>query len=232
MSSTNSIQIGQQETSFWGRLRLTLARRTEGRGVALLAVVLVVVAFTEPLVFTAYPVSLGRIALIGLGGLGPHRGHPDGRARPERGQHAGSLSACGGGHHSGRPALGVIAALAVGLGVLIGVVNAFLVAIVGINSFIATLGMLFALRGLAFVLSDEAPVRMAERQRRVLPLACRCIGPLTPRVLIFILLPSSPLQVFVSRVKAGREFFAVGAVTAKQPMTPVSPSSAAFSRAS
>jgi len=91
---------------------------------------------------------------------------------------------------------------------VVGMINAFLVAIVGINSFIATLGMLFALRGLGFVLSNEAPVRMANTDAGIafgLPL----LGPLTPRVLIFIV-AFIALQIFVSRVKAGREFFAVG----------------------
>jgi ribose transport system permease protein len=68
--------------------------------------------------------------------------------------------------------------------------------------------MLFALRGLAFVISDEAPVSLTDKDAGIafgLPL----IGPLTPRVLIFILVFIA-IQVFVSRVKAGREFFAVG----------------------
>ena len=58
-------------------------------------------------------------------------------------------------------ALGIVVALAIGL--VIGAVNAFFVVVVGINSFIATLGMLFFLRGLAFVISDEEPVVMANK---------------------------------------------------------------------
>jgi len=102
--------------------------------------------------------------------------------------------------------LGVVVALGVGL--LIGFINGFFVAVVGINSFIATLGMLFALRGLAFILSDEAPVRIADTDAGI-AFGLAIIGPLTPRVLIFIL-AFILLQIFVSRVKAGREFFAVG----------------------
>jgi ribose transport system permease protein len=102
--------------------------------------------------------------------------------------------------------LGILAALAVGI--LIGVVNAFFVAIVGINSFIATLGMLFALRGLAFVLSDEAPIKITDVDAAI-AFGQPLIGPITPRVLIFIL-AFIAIQMFVSRVKAGREFFAVG----------------------
>jgi len=68
---TQTMQLGRAaDQSFIGRVRNTLARRTEGRGVALLAVILIGVALFEPLVFTAYQVSLGRIALIGIVALG------------------------------------------------------------------------------------------------------------------------------------------------------------------
>jgi ribose transport system permease protein len=102
--------------------------------------------------------------------------------------------------------LGVIAALAAGI--LIGAINAFFVVYVGINSFIATLGMLFALRGLAFVLSNEEPVRLSDIDAGIafgIPL----IGPFTPRVLLFVV-AFILLQVFLTRFRAGREFFAVG----------------------
>ena len=42
------------------------ARRTEGRALILLAVVSIITIILEPIVFTSYPVTLGRIALIGL----------------------------------------------------------------------------------------------------------------------------------------------------------------------
>jgi ribose/xylose/arabinose/galactoside ABC-type transport system permease subunit len=201
---SQTMQIGERETSLWGRLRLTIARRTEGRGVVLLAAVLIVVAFTEPLVFTSYQVSLGRIALIGLVALGLTAVILMG----ELDLSVASTLAVSGVVVALIPdiRLGIIAALVVG--VLIGVVNAFFVAIVGINSFIATLGMLFALRGLAFVLSDEAPVKIIDVEAGI-AFGQPLIGPITPRVLIFIL-AFIAIQVFVSRVKAGREFFAVG----------------------
>ncbi len=201
---TQTIQIGTRETTLWGKLRLTIARRTEGRGVVLLAAVLIVVSLTEPLVFTAYQVSLGRIALIGLVALGLTAVILMG----ELDLSVASTLAVSGVVVALIPDIwmGVLAALAVGL--VIGVINAFFVAVVGINSFIATLGMLFALRGLAFVLSDEAPVKLQNADAGIafgLPL----LGPLTPRVLIFVL-AFIALQIFVSKVKAGREFFAVG----------------------
>jgi len=202
---SQTMQLGKAaDATLWGRFRTLVARRTEGRGVALLAVILVGVAFTEPLVFVAYPVSLGRIALIGIVALGLTAVILMG----ELDLSVASTLALSGVIMASIPdlRLGIIAALATGL--IVGLINSFFVAVIGINSFIATLGMLFALRGLAFVISDEAPVSLENKDAGIafgLPL----IGPVTPRVLIFILVFIA-IQVFVSRVKMGREFFAVG----------------------
>jgi len=122
MSQTQNMQIGSRDTSFLGRARLVLARRTEGRGVALLAVILIVVSLTEPLVFTAYQVSLGRIALIGLVALGLTAVILMG----ELDLSVASTLAVSGVVMALIPDvwLGILAAL--GIGLLIGVVNAFL----------------------------------------------------------------------------------------------------------
>lgn len=202
---SQTMQLGKAaETGFLGNLRSTLARRTEGRGVALLVVILVFVALFEPLVFTAYPVTLGRIALIGIVALGLTvvilMGELD--------LSVASTLALSGVIMASIPdlTLGILAALATGL--IVGLLNAFFVAVVGINSFIATLGSLFALRGLAFVISDEAPVNMVNKDIGIafgLPI----VGPITPRIIIFILIFIA-IQIFVSRIKAGREFYAVG----------------------
>jgi ribose transport system permease protein len=102
--------------------------------------------------------------------------------------------------------LGIAVALAIGL--VIGAVNAFFVVVVGINSFIATLGMLFFLRGMAFVISDEEPVTMANKDF-ALDFGKPLIGEFTPRVLIFIL-AFIAMHIFLTRVRVGREFYAVG----------------------
>jgi len=202
---TQTMQLGKAtDQSFMGRVRNTLARRTEGRGVALLAVILIGVALFEPLVFTAYQVSLGRIALIGIVALGLTAVILMG----ELDLSVASTLALSGVVMALIPDiwLGILAGLATGL--IVGVINAFFVAVIGINSFIATLGSLFALRGLAFVLSDEAPVSLVNKDAGIafgLPL----LGPITPRIIIFILVFIA-IQVFVSRVRMGREFFAVG----------------------
>lgn len=187
-----------------GKLRTLLARRTEGRAIALLLVVSVVTLFMEPITFTSYEVTLGRLALIGLVALGLTAvilmGELDLAV-------ASTLAVSGVIMASiDNLALGILAALTAGL--IIGVVNAFFVVVVGINSFIATLGMLFFLRGAAFVISNEEPVRLVARDAGI-AFGRPLLGPLTPRILIFIA-AFIALQVFVTRVRAGREFYAVG----------------------
>ncbi len=193
--------VSSEGLSHW---RKVVARRTEGRAVALLVIVSVVTLVMEPIVFTSYEVTLGRLALIGLVALGLTAvilmGELD-LAVASTLAFAGVVMAS-----IDNLALGILAALAAGL--VIGVVNAFFVVVVGINSFIATLGMLFFLRGAAFVLSGEEPVRLVARDAGI-AFGRPLLGPLTPRILIFVA-AFVVLQVFVTRVRAGREFYAVG----------------------
>ena len=195
---------GDDSADLVSRVRTILGRRTEGRAVALLALVLVVTAITEPLVFTSYEVTLGRIALIGLVALGLTAVILMG----ELDLAVASTLAVSGVIMASVESLpfGILAAL--GAGLLIGAVNAFFVVIVGINSFIATLGMLFFLRGAAFVISGEAPVRLTNIDAGI-AFGRPLIGPLTPRMLIFIL-AFVALHIFLTRVRIGREFYAVG----------------------
>ena len=192
------------DANLLARVRTVLGRRTEGRAIALLAVVALITAILEPVVFTSYQVTLGRIALIGLVALGLTAvilmGELDLAV-------ASTLAFSGVVMASFESlAVGIIAAL--GAGLLIGIVNAFFVIVVGINSFIATLGMLFFLRGAAFVLSDEAPVRLNDVDAGI-TFGQPILGPLTPRMLIFVA-AFIALYVFLSRVRVGREFYAVG----------------------
>lgn len=202
MTQTMKLDTGA-ETPF-DRMRVFVARRTEGRAVILLVLVATFAAIFEPVAVTSFQVTLGRVALIGLVALGLTAvillGELDLSV-------ASTLAVCGVVMASVPNVwLGILAALATGL--VIGLVNAFFVVVVGINSFIATLGMLFALRGLAFVISNEEPVRLANIDFG-LAFGAPLIGPLTPRILLFFLV-FILLQVFLTRVKAGREFYAVG----------------------
>lgn len=197
----------QPSHGFWARVRTTFARRTEGRALILLAVVSVVALIFEPIVFTSYQVTLGRIALIGLVALGLTAvilmGELDLAVASTLAVSGVVMAAV---ENQFGLAVGVVAALAVGL--VVGAVNAFFVVVVGINSFIATLGMLFFLRGAAFVISGEEPIRLVDRDAGI-AFGKPLIGELTPRMLIFILV-FIVLGIFLTRVRVGREFYAVG----------------------
>ena len=207
MTNQTVIKVGTDATGFWGKLKVALARRTEGRGVALFIVIASFVTVSQPLVFTAYQVTLGRIALIGLVALGLTAvilmGELDLSVASTLAVSGVIMTTVA---NQTNIAIGILAALAAS--VVISLVNAYFVAIVGLNSFIATLGMLFALRGLALVLSDEQPVKL-ENTDFGIAFGQPLVGPLTPRILIFFAVFVA-IQVFVSRVKAGREFLAVG----------------------
>ncbi len=207
MTNPTVIKVGTDATGFWGKLKVALARRTEGRGVALFIVIASFVTVSQPLVFTAYQVTLGRIALIGLVALGLTAvilmGELDLSVASTLAVSGVIMTTVA---NQTNIAIGILAALAAS--VVISLVNAYFVAIVGLNSFIATLGMLFALRGLALVLSDEQPVKL-ENTDFGIAFGQPLVGPLTPRILIFFAVFVA-IQVFVSRVKAGREFLAVG----------------------
>jgi ribose/xylose/arabinose/galactoside ABC-type transport system permease subunit len=198
------MKLGTEQSGMLGRVRNLAARRTEGRGLILLALVIIVVAILEPTAFTAYSVTLGRVALIGLVALGLTAVILMG----ELDLSVASTLAVSGVIMASIPDLGLGIVVALAAGILIGIVNAVFVVYVGINSFIATLGMLFALRGLAFVISDEKPVRLSNIDAGI-AFGAPLIGPVTPRVLIFVI-AFIALQVFLTRVRAGREFYAVG----------------------
>jgi ribose/xylose/arabinose/galactoside ABC-type transport system permease subunit len=204
MNERTGLVLGEQQGGTLNKLRVLISRRTEGRAVALLVVVSILTIIFEPIAFTSYEVTLGRVALIGLIALGLTTVILMGELDLSV---ASTLAVCGVVMASiDNLALGVVAALLVGL--LIGAANAFFVVVVGINSFIATLGMLFFLRGLAFVISDEKPVRISDIDAGI-SFGKSLIGPFTPRMLLFILV-FILLQVFVTRVRIGREFYAVG----------------------
>jgi len=204
MNERTGLVLGEQQGGTLNKLRVLISRRTEGRAVALLVVVSILTIIFEPIAFTSYEVTLGRVALIGLIALGLTTVILMGELDLSV---ASTLAVCGVVMASiDNLALGVVAALLVGL--LIGAANAFFVVVVGINSFIATLGMLFFLRGLAFVISDEKPVRISDIDAGI-SFGKSLIGPFTPRMLLFILV-FIVLQVFVTRVRIGREFYAVG----------------------
>jgi simple sugar transport system permease protein len=134
-------------------------------------------------------------------------------------------------HNGGVPLLpGVIIALIAAAGV--GVINGFFTAIVGVNSFIATLGTLFALEGLTLIISHAQPVATPGAQvtsttvevshvvnghHIVLPETvnhistfARVFGGGTYSELIWALAIVAVLQVLLSRTRWGLYTIAVG----------------------
>jgi ribose/xylose/arabinose/galactoside ABC-type transport system permease subunit len=205
VTTPQSLNLGDAPaTTRAHRLRNVVRRRTEGRAVALLGVVAVAALILEPLVFSAYPVTLSRVALVGLVALGLTvvilMGELD--------LSVASTVVLAGVVMAQMPniPLGILAALATG--VVVGLVNAFFVVKIGINSFIATLGMLFVLRGLAVVISDSKPIPL-DNITFAIKFGLPLVGTLTPRILIFIL-AFILLHIFLTRFRAGREAFAVG----------------------
>lgn len=204
MSSANLVFGAPPETTRGQRWTRALKRRTEWRGAILLTIVVVVALLFEPLVFSAYDVTLSRVALVGLVAIGLTvviiMGELD--------LSVASTVVLSGVVMASMPnlVLGVLAALATGL--VVGAVNAFFVVKIGINSFIATLGMLFVLRGLALVLSNAKPVPLADISTAI-AFGMPFLGPLTPRILLFAVV-FVLLLIFLTRVRAGREIYAVG----------------------
>ncbi len=205
MMSTNQTKSSHVDTgNAWATTRTVLGRRTESRAVVLLVLVATAALIFAPTVFTAYQVTLDFVALVGLVAIGLTvvilMGELD--------LSVASTLAVSGVILALVPNLflGIVLALATGL--VIGAVNAFFVVKVGINSFIATLGMLFALRGLALVLSNSQPVPLTNADAGI-SFGRPFIGPITPRVILFAIVFIA-LQVFVTRVRAGRESYAVG----------------------
>lgn len=181
-----------------------LQSRTEGRAVALLLVIGLAVAVFQPAVYEAYGVTLARIALGGLVALGLTLVILQG----ELDLSVGSVLAISGVVLALQDNLGLGIGLALLTGVVVGIVNALLIVGAGVNSFIATLGTLFAVKGLAFVLSGGTPVPVTDIASAI-QFGTAVIGPITPRVLIFIAV-FIVLQIFLTKTRSGREFYAVG----------------------
>lgn len=205
MTTPHSLNFGDAPAATKAdRLRSALRRRTEGRAFALLAVVAVAALILEPLVYSAYSVTLSRVALVGLVALGLTvvilMGELD--------LSVASTVVLAGVVMAQMPniPLGILAALATG--VVVGLVNAFFVVKIGINSFIATLGMLFVLKGLAVVISNSKPIPL-DNITFAIKFGLPLVGALTPRILIFVL-AFVLLHVYLTRARAGREVYAVG----------------------
>jgi simple sugar transport system permease protein len=93
---------------------------------------------------------------------------------------------------------------------LIGTINGFFVAIVGIASFVVTLGMLFALEGLTLVISHAAPVAMPGTSTLNIGTFAQIFGAGTYSELIWALAIVALLQVILSFTRWGIYTVSVG----------------------
>jgi ribose/xylose/arabinose/galactoside ABC-type transport system permease subunit len=186
-------------------LAVRLRRRSEVRAAALLAILLIGIAFTQPTVFESYDVVLKTLALTGLIAVGLTVVIVQG----ELDLSVGAVFALAGGlvaTTSQSLLVGTLIALAVGAAV--GVCNGLLVTRIGVNSFIATLSTMITIGGLAFVVTGGEPVPVDDVDGAI-SFGTPVIAELTPRVLLFAACALA-VHVFLSRTRVGREFYAVG----------------------
>lgn len=103
---------------------------------------------------------------------------------------------------------GIAALLGVGLGLVCGMVNGFLVAVLKINSLVATLATMIFFRAACHLITDSRPISGVDPYFGIAftrPLA----GVISLRALIFIV-AIILLHVFLTRTVLGREILAVG----------------------
>lgn len=110
-----------------------------------------------------------------------------------------------GDHTFGNAAVAVFVALAVG--VLVGVVNGLLVTMGQVPAFIATLATLVAVRGVALLITDAAPVSIP--QGPYVEIGRGFVGPVPVPVIIMILVFTAG-YVVLHRMRIGRRIYAVG----------------------
>lgn len=183
-----------------------LARsRCETKAVLLLTAVCMYLLIAEPSVFSSYRVVLVALATSGLVAVGLTGIVVEGQIDLS----VGSVVVVAGGvvARLDAPLLLVVTAALVISG-LVGLCNWILVCRCGMNSFIATLGTMIAGAGVALLLTNSAELPLGHPQVAE-SFSSNLLGPITPSVLIF-LLGACAVHIFLSRMKVGREFFAVG----------------------
>jgi ribose/xylose/arabinose/galactoside ABC-type transport system permease subunit len=182
-----------------------LRSRTDLQAAALLAIVLGLLAAFQQDALTNYGVTLERIAGTGLVALGLTPLLILGEIDLSVGATmaiAGVIAAKVGPSPWLGLSCGLLAACAVGC------INAFLVMTVRVTSFIATLGTMIVLQGVALAVSASAPVPFGDANL-VLQSNRSLIGQLTAGV-VLLLIGAAVLHVVLSRTKPGRDLYVIG----------------------
>jgi ribose transport system permease protein len=182
-----------------------LASGTATRAVLLLIVVILWLMFTQPDVLSQPALTLSRSAVVGIVALGLTPLIIQG----ELDLSVGSVAAAAGGVLVIAPGpLPVQILFAVLFGVVVGLVNGLMVTRLGLNSFIATLGTMIALRGVALMFTDGRPAVLPNADAGILFTTPEFLG-ISVKSWIFILVLVL-VGLFLSRTRAGRDFFAIG----------------------
>jgi ribose/xylose/arabinose/galactoside ABC-type transport system permease subunit len=182
-----------------------LSNGTATRAFGLLALVVLWLALFAPDVLSSPSLVLSRTAVTGMIAIGLTLVFIQG----ELDLSVGSVSAAAGGVMVIAPGpLAAQVVAAVIFGVLVGLVNGVLVARVGVNSFIATLGTMLAVRGLALQFTGSQPKPLPHAIDAITFMAQEIIGyPIKSWLFLAIVALAA---VFLARTRTGRNFFAIG----------------------
>ncbi len=101
-------------------------------------------------------------------------------------------------------------ALAVGLGLLCGIVNGALVVGLGVHPFIITLGTMWMLRGIAFVSSNAESILLPQALTNVAKASLGLGDALYPVPMLVMLVIAAAGAVYLNLTVSGRHVFAVG----------------------
>jgi len=105
---------------------------------------------------------------------------------------------------------GAAASIAIASGALLGSINGFMVAKLGINTFLATVAMMFVASGLDILVSDGVRVMVPdERLELTRRIGVGAIGPV-PYLLIILLAVCALCYIFLNRTRFGRHIYATG----------------------
>jgi len=110
-------------------------------------------------------------------------------------------------NHTDNMWIGIAAGLASGL--CIGLLNGFFVTVIGMESLMTTLGMMFAIRGLVYVYTNQTPIIDENRFAQFLRLWFEDIGPI-PVPIIFALAMVGIAYFVATRTEFGRNIYAIG----------------------
>ena len=102
------------------------------------------------------------------------------------------------------------AAICLGIGLACGVVNGLLVVGLSVHPFIITLGFMWVLRGIAFVISKAESVLIPDALTGVIKAPLGLGAGLSPLPMIFMLIVTIAGAVFLQKSVSGRHVFAVG----------------------